>query len=78
MSSQKERTKLTHRFRIYWWAKTEVPKKYGHDDVELEQDELDEWGMRVLGLVNEAQNKPGSPEKDSVSGRTSPSVSEQR
>ena len=31
------------KFIIYWWAKTEAPKKYGHDEVELQQDELDEW-----------------------------------
>ena len=51
-----------HKFIIYWWAKTEEPKKFGHDEVELPQDELDEW--EADDFLNEAAGGNVAPHRD--------------
>ena len=33
---------MTSTWKIYWWAKTDRPKKYGNDVVTLEGDDLTE------------------------------------
>lgn len=49
-------------WKIYWWAKTDRPKKYGSDIVTIEGDELTEWDADEM-LSNSAGEMFSSKKK---------------
>ena len=47
-----------HRYVVYWWAKTNRPKKRGHDYFETDEDMTDDEILRGLELVAESRSRP--------------------